>query len=381
MIKKLKQYQFIQAISVLTATIVGAGVLALPYTIYYAGYWVGIVYLLVLGVVMMVLNMMLGEVILRTKKNLHIPELVKLYLGKKGYLLALFSFTILIYGGMAAYIRGFGDIMNFVLPSESFNWSIVFFTIGVYFVFKGLKVVSRWDSIFVTGMVLIVLTLWLRSIYTQSIDWNQFQIKPSSSFSDIFKPYGAVLFSYFGVIAIPHIKSILGKNSLSQMKTVIKLGVWIPILLYSIFVSLVIGVSGASVTPVAIISLGENMGQQVLIITSVFAIIAMMSTYITMGLSMVDAYMSFGKINKNIAIILSTLPSMAVLLFDWAKFDTMIQYSGGIGVGILSILIVLTFWKAKVQGEVLPAYSLGHMKWVGVAMILVFCLGIITLFI
>lgn len=59
----------------------------------------------------------------------------------------------------------------------------------------------------------------------------------------------------------------------------------------------------------------------------------------------------------------------------------MVKYAGGIGVSLISILIVLTFWKSKVEGELTPAYSLGHMKWGGVVMILAFCFGIISLFI
>lgn len=380
MTKKAEKYQFIKAVTTLTGTIIGAGVLAIPYTIYTAGYWLGVLYLVILGIIMIILNLMLGEVVLRTKKKLHIPELIKLYLGKKGYVLVLIAIAILIYGGMSAYIRGAGDIINTIIPSQSFNWSIVFFAIGTYFIIKGLKFVSQWNIIFVSGMVLIIITIWLKAIYSQDIDWTQFELKPTNSVTQAFRPYGAILFSYFGVIAIPHIKTILGKKS-DQMESVITLGILIPILLYSVFVSLVIGVAGQDITPLAIISLGEKLGRQVLIITSIFAIIAMMTSFIAMGLSMIESYMSFGKLKRSIAIILTTFPPMALLVFDWAQFDTIIQYAGGIGVSIISILIVLTFWRAKAEGELPPAYSLGHFKWVGIIMIIMFTLGAFSLFV
>ncbi|MEY2986231.1 MAG: hypothetical protein RJB24_460 [Candidatus Parcubacteria bacterium] len=380
MTKKAEKYQFIKAVTTLTGTIIGAGVLAIPYTIYTAGYWLGVLYLIILGIVMIILNLMLGEVVLRTKKKLHIPELIKLYLGKKGYVLVLIAIAILIYGGMSAYIRGAGDIINTIIPSQSFNWSIVFFAIGTYFIIKGLKFVSQWNIIFVSGMVLIIITIWLKAIYSQDIDWTQFELKPTNSITQAFRPYGAILFSYFGVIAIPHIKTILGKKS-DQMESAIILGMLIPILLYSVFVSLVIGVAGRDITQLAIISLGEKLGGQVLVITSIFAIIAMMTSFISMGLSMIESYMNFGKLKRSIAIILTTFPPMALLVFDWAQFDTIIQYAGGIGVSIISILIVLTFWRAKAEGELPPAYSLGHFKWVGIIMIIMFTLGAFSLFV
>jgi NADH:ubiquinone oxidoreductase subunit 6 (subunit J) len=71
---------------------------------------------------------------------------------------------------------------------------------------------------------------------------------------------------------------------------------------------------------------------------------------------------------------------MAFLLFDLVKFNIIIQYAGGIGVSIIAILIILTFWKAKSEGEVLPAYSLGHLKWVGIVMIIIFSFGALSLF-
>lgn len=380
MTKKAEKYQFIKAVATLTGTTIGAGVLAIPYAVYIAGYWLGVLYLIILGIIMIVLSLMLGEVVLRTKKNLHIPELIKLYLGKKGYILVLIAISILIYGAMSAYIRGAGDILNTIIPAQSFNWSIVFFAIGTYFIIKGLKFVSQWNIIFVSGMLLIIITIWLKAIYSQDIDWTQFELKPTNSITQAFRPYGAILFSYFGVIAIPHIKTILGEKS-DQMESVITLGILIPILLYSVFVSLVIGVAGQDITPLAIISLGEKLGSQVLIITSIFAIIAMMTSFIAMGLSMIESYIQFGKLKRSIAIILTTFPPMALLVFDWAQFDTIIQYAGGVGVSIISILIILTFWRAKSEGEIPPVYSLGHFKWVGIIMITMFTFGAISLFV
>lgn len=380
MSKKSERYRFIKAVSILVGTIIGAGVLAIPYSIYIAGYWLGILYLIILGIAMIVLNLMLGEVILRTKKNLHIPEIIKLYLGRKGYILSLVAMAVLLYGAISAYIRGAGDILNRLIPMDSFNWSVIFFAIGTYFILKGLKFVSQWNIVFVSGMVLIVITIWLRAIYSQSIDWTQFNLQPTTSLRNAFQPYGTILFSYFGVIAIPHIRTILGKKS-DQMESVIQLGVLIPILLYSIFVSLVIGVAGQDITPLAVISLGDKLGNQVLIITSIFAVIAMMTSFITMGLSMIESYINFGKIKRSTAVILTTFPPMALLFFDWARFNTIIQYAGGIGVSVTSILIILSFWKSKVSGEIPPAYSLGHLKWVGIVMIIIFSFGALSLFI
>lgn len=378
---KTKQYQFIKAVATLTGTTIGAGVLAIPYAVYNAGYWVGILYLAILGIVVTMLNLMLGEIVLRTKKNLPIPELIKLYLGRKGYLLALISLFIIIYGALTAYLRAAGDIMNNLIPAASFNWSVVFFAISAYFIIKGLKFVSKWEVVFVIGMFLIVATLWMKAIVAQSIDWTQFRLEPFSSFGNTIQPYGIILFSYFGVIAIPQMKAIFSKQNYNQLESAIKISNLIIIFIYSVFISLLIGVTGKNIDPLAIISLGSVLGKQALLIISIFALLAIITTFISMGLAMIESYTNFTKIKRNIAVILTVFPPISLLILDWAQFNTLIQYAGGVGVSLISILIVLTFWRSKVVGELAPAYSLGHLKWVGISMIVLFSFGLFSLFI
>ena len=142
-----------------------------------------------------------------------------------------------------------------------------------------------------------------------------------------------------------------------------------------------IGVTGKNIDPLAIISLGNVLGEQTLLVISIFALLAIITTFITMGLAMIESYISFTKIKRNTAIILTIFPPISMLILNWAQFNTLIQYAGGIGVSIIAILIVLTFWRSKVVGEVAPAYSLGHFKWVGISMIVLFSFGLFSLFI
>lgn len=379
--KKAEKQQFIKAVATLVGTTIGAGVLAIPYAVYYASYWLGILYLIILGIVVTVLNLMLGEILLRTKQNLPIPEIIKLYLGKKGHLIALLAIFTIIYGALTAYIRAAGEIMNILIPAHPLNWSIVFFAIATYFIIKGLKFISKWEVIFVIGMFLIIITLWMKSIYTDSIDWTQFRFEAISGLENAIQPYGIILFSYFGVIAIPQMKSIFAKKNYNQLYSAINLSNAIIILVYSLFVSLVIGVVGSKIEPMSIIALGNELGNQAMFIVGTFAILAIITTFISMGESLIESYINFANIKRSIAILMTTFPPLALLFFDWAQFNTMIQYAGGIGVSVIAVLIVLTFWKAKVEGKVAPAYSLGHLKWVGISMIVLFSFGILSLFI
>ena len=70
------------AIFMITGMTIGAGVLGVPYVVAQVGLKIGIVYILALGLVMLALNLMLGEIAVRTNQSLQIPGLVGKYLGK-----------------------------------------------------------------------------------------------------------------------------------------------------------------------------------------------------------------------------------------------------------------------------------------------------------
>ena len=68
----------------LTGTIIGAGILGLPYVFSKSGFFIGAFWLIFLGFVMLFVNLCLGEVSLRTKKIHQLPGYAEKYLGKSG---------------------------------------------------------------------------------------------------------------------------------------------------------------------------------------------------------------------------------------------------------------------------------------------------------
>ena len=53
----------------LSGAVIGAGILGLPYVFSRSGFFIGVFWLILLGFLMLFVNLCLGEVSLRTKKN------------------------------------------------------------------------------------------------------------------------------------------------------------------------------------------------------------------------------------------------------------------------------------------------------------------------
>ena len=79
-----KKRKFFSAAFTLTGTIIGAGILGLPYVFAKAGFFIGLFWLIFLGLILLFVGLCMGEITLRTKKIYQLPGYSNKYLGKWG---------------------------------------------------------------------------------------------------------------------------------------------------------------------------------------------------------------------------------------------------------------------------------------------------------
>ena len=101
--KKYYDRQFWATAFTLTGTIIGAGILGLPYVFSQSGYLMGLFWLLFLGGVVLYVFLCLGEVALRTRVDHQLPGYAKKYLGKWGERIMIFAFLFGVYSALLAY--------------------------------------------------------------------------------------------------------------------------------------------------------------------------------------------------------------------------------------------------------------------------------------
>ena len=74
--------QLFTAISIITGTCIGAGFLAIPYVTAKAGFLTTLIYIIMFSIILLFVNLYLGEIILRTKKNHQLTGYAGKYLGR-----------------------------------------------------------------------------------------------------------------------------------------------------------------------------------------------------------------------------------------------------------------------------------------------------------
>lgn len=371
----------IGAIAALIGTIIGAGVLGIPYTFAKSGILLGLCNLIFVGGVVLLMNLMLGEVTLRTHKSRMLPKLAERFLGKAGKNIMLISLFAVIWGAMIAYLIGVGDslaaiagVNNILGFNASLIFSLIFFVMAALLVYLGLRAVTRGEMILAGTTVIVILVLCMFCFSKASFS-NLSLVK----WSGLFLPYGVILFATHGTETIPEMRRVLEKHK-KLLKHAIMIGTLIPIILYALFAVLTVSVTGLATTEIATIGLGNSLGAVAILLGNLFAIFAMASSFIILGLSLKDSLTdSFLKMRHWQAFALTVIAPLIVFLLGVKSFVTVINITGTLACGIGGILVALIWRAARRKGNRKPEYTI---KWslASYLLIIMFSLGIVYTF-
>jgi tyrosine-specific transport protein len=353
----------------LTGTIIGAGILGLPYVFSKSGFFVGVFWLFVLGIIMLVVNLYIGEITLRTKEIHHLPGYANIYLGKWGKLLMFFALVFGIYSALVAYLIGEGESLSRIFTGSS--ELALYFGMGFWLMMtfllreglKGLKKVETW-GVFV--IIVIILGIFV---------WSVPGIKPENVFNfdkmNFFFPFGVTLFALLGFSSIPELRrEIKGKERL--FKKAIIVGMIIPIVLYFIFSLSFVGVLGEQVPEVATLAFGS-----VVIILGIFT---MLTSYFVLNFALVDIFRYDLHESKLVNFFFVSLIPLGIYIlidiFNFAGFVKVLGVGGVISGGVTGILALVVNARAKKIGKRKPEYSV-PINWFVIGLLsLVFVFGI-----
>jgi len=224
--------KYFVASSILIGSCIGAGVLGLPYVAAQAGFLVALAYILLIGGIIFLVNLYLGEVILRTKGDHQLIGYAERYLGRKGRHVMEFALVFGVYSALIAYMLGVGKSVSYLIFGNTSQeiLSGVIFGIGMVFLLKkGLKGLKRSEK-FGVGIILVLLLI-IFFFFIGSVDFSNLLTFNSSN---IFLPFGVVLFALMSFASIPEVKLVL-KRSENKFKKVLLTGTVVSILFYVLF--------------------------------------------------------------------------------------------------------------------------------------------------
>ncbi len=368
--------KFFYALAVLCGTIIGVGLFGLPYVASKTGFWILILYFLVLGAIVYFLHLLFSEVCLRTRGKQRLPGYAEKYLGKWGKRISFFSVVSSLYGALLAYIIVGGKFLHSLFSSwlggQALWYAIVFFVFGALFIFFGIRSIAPFE-LWMLGLFFVILIIFF-VFGSPQIEIQNLTI--SGKLSNLFLPYGVVLFSLWGIPLIPELEDILGKKK-KLMKKVCLSGVWLAVLTYLLFIVLILGVCGSSTTEEALIGLESFLGRRVVAFGLTFGVLTCFTSFLTLGLTLKKVFWYDFKIPKNTSFVLACFIPLLAYILGLSSFIKVVSVTGGVMLAINGILVILMHRKAKKLGDDVPAYSISYPKAISYFLILLFVLGII----
>ena len=337
-------WTYVIPISVLSATIIGAGIFSLPYVFSEAGFLIGIGYLFVFGFAVSLVHLMYADIIIRTDREPKFVDYARIYLGEWSFLPAVF---LAVFGAL------FGNTIYLVLAPKftSLVFSganelaaiILFWSLGAIAIFFNVKLLGIVEVLVNAGMFFIVgilFVLGLRNI----MEFSFFRdILSGVDFRSFFLPFGPVLFSLYGRSAIPSLlESFDNMGVFSKINASIWGGTLFPAMLYGLFVVGVLGLS-PEVSKDAVSGLASVSGA-LLVMVGIFGLLALYSTYIVIGIAVKDILQSDLRVSHPFSVSLVIFTPILIYFFGLRDFLQLVSISGGVFTA-LEILFILGIWR------------------------------------
>lgn len=362
--------KFWVATSILVGTCIGAGVLGIPYVAAQAGFLVALAYILLIGAMILIINLYLGEIALRTKGDHQLIGYARKYLGRKGKHFMEFATIFGIYAAIIAYMLGIGESISFLVFGDSSYTTLfgVLFGLGMSgLLWRGMKALKRFEKIgvsIVLGLLLVIIILFSRQI--NPVNLYYFNI------GNILLPFGVILFALMSFHAIPEVKIVLHKDE-KLMKRILITGTFVSVIFYILFALVVVGFKGLETPEIATLALGS-----IFVFLGMFT---MVTSWLALGNALDESFRFDERIKKwKSWVLVAFVPILLFLLirfFEFFSFTKILSIGGVVSGGLMAVLILLMIKKAKKKGSRKPEYSMPVNWFVIGFLILIFVLGVI----
>lgn len=362
------------AVATIVGTTIGAGIFGIPYAIAQSGVIPGFFYFILLGGAVALLHLFFGEVVLRTEGNHRLPGYAKIYLGGWGEAVISFSTLVGLSGTLLAYLLLGGEFLHAlffpIFDISSFRWTLFFWLTVSFFVFRGIRLIARME-LWMGGLFLALIFL----IVFFSLPHVAIQNFSPLNKNNIFLPYGVLLFSFAGWLAIPEAVGVLREEERRYLKHAIIIAALAVATFYLLFAIAVVGVTGFDTTQDALSGLALKLGGFVPWLGALFGLLAVASSLLVLGDYLKNALRYDYHIPSFLAGMVAVGIPLLLFLIGLREFILTIGFVGVLLGAAEGVVISLLYMRAKKVGTRKPEYELHMLLPTPFVLIGIFLLG------
>lgn len=362
---KIHKLTRLEVIGTIIGSGIGSGCLGTAYASRFAGFPVIAFWLILAGVLTTFSMLYVAETVFRTKKLMQLPGLAEKYVGNAGRIWIFLAVAINSTGCLIAYFSGSGNILNKMLGVPNWVGTLMFLIPAATIAWFGLKAMGVAEKYFSTSMAIMILVLAFASLVSKNgVVSNLF----TSDLKYAIPVFNVAVFSYIGQYLVPD----LARGMAHAPKKFVS-SLYIGMLLFAgllilIPLSIFYLQPTDQISEVATIAWGEALGLWAFVIANIFAIVAMLTSYLAISQTYLTSVVDFFKLKSDedyrirlpITIFIIAIP-LILVLNGLVGFVNAIYFAGAFAGAIMAILPIFMLRGARKNGDMEPVWTCGWM--------------------
>jgi len=350
----------LQAILIVFATVVGLGIFPFPYVFYNQKILTPLLIFFSVLILMLISTIIYGEIIGRVEGIHNFYSYFSFFWNQKWkFFIFLVEFlslesVILVY---SYYLK---DVYGFL-------FGLLFLIFGHFITLFGIKFFKKIESILAISLFLFIMMLSFYGLLFFKKENFSLRFVPN------FSSYGLILFSLAGFSVFPLIKSFFKEEwKKNYLKTVLLAYIFIGIF-YLLFTFSMIGFLGNKLSPDFISSV-KILPKFLFYIVNALIVLNIFTTFITIIVYLKEGLIFDWYLKSFLASLIIFLPNFIFYFLNLGTFLRILEVSSSIFLGLMGILICLTYFKIKNK---IFYYMPNYLVFL---VILAYLLGILSIF-
>ncbi len=350
---------FFGGVLLIAGTAIGGGMLALPVTTAFAGFFPSAILLFCCWLFLLVTAFLFLEVNLSVSGDADIISMAEKRLGKMGKIISWSAYLLLLYCLTSAYLAGGAPLFAHLIESlfsitlPRLLVPIPFLLFLGTFVYLGTRSVDFLNRIFMLGLII---TYGVLAIFLPSYVQKEYLFHSDSKAVLFGLPIVVTSFGFH--IIIPTLTSYLSRNK-NKLQWMIAIGSLLPLLVYLFWEYILLGsiplageqgLASAWLKKEGIAAFLQQLGNPLLgKIAQALAFFAIITSFLGVSISLTHFLRDGLRLQKNsrgrtIAIFLTFFPPLLFVLFYPQGFIVALNYGAVFVAILLGILPALMAW-------------------------------------
>jgi len=351
----------IEAFATIVGTVIGLGILAIPYAARNVGTTPTVFLIVWVSLIMILLSTLFAEIIVFDKREECIIAYAGRYLGSWARKIETCSIFFGYTGSILAYVLAVSVFVQAVIPGEvNYFWPIIlaYSAASCIVLLNGIKNLGRLEFLLSGLMCAAFLLVFVAS--------EPFWINVGEDWGRVILPYGVVWFALTGESAIPIAVKLLGKEKKKIFSIIWSSYVFIALITGLFFLG-ALKTGGVNVGPDPFIAMALGMGSWVKYAGSFIGLLAVITSHWVLSTYLKRILISDVRLQPLISWFLVIFTPLVLILLGASNFVHVIGLVGVVA-GTTDALMVLSIYKKifsreNIKPRVLPFKLPGFVIW------------------